>query len=133
MARSRTNSPATPAEGVAAAAAQRKARYYRLLYAEINARVRAERRVSQRNDLLNALSRAHLRFVAHEDLAGILADLAQTLLDLTGSELCVIGRCAPRPPWHRAQDEQLHILATAVQACRTTHLPATDDLAWEAG
>ncbi len=137
MARSRTNSPATPAEGVAAAAAQRKARYYRLLYAEINARVRAERRVSQRNDLLNALSRAHLRFVAHEDLAGILADLAQTLLDLTGSELCVIGEMrpgAPAGPGHRAQDEQLHILATAVQGMPhdATYQQLTT-LAWEAG
>jgi len=137
MARSRTNSPATPAEGVAAAAAQRKARYYRLLYAEINARVRAERRVSQRNDLLNALSRAHLRFVAHEDLAGILADLAQALLDLTGSELCVIGEMrpgAPAGPGHRAQDEQLHILATAVQGMPhdATYQQLTT-LAWEAG
>jgi signal transduction histidine kinase/ActR/RegA family two-component response regulator len=130
------STPSSSAESVVAAAAQRKARYYRLLYTEINERIRAERRASQRNDLLNALSRAHLRFVAHEEMAHVLADLARALLDLTGSEMCVIGEMRPGAPaaGRRAPDEQLHILATAVQGMPhdATYQQLTS-LAWEAG
>ena len=98
-------------ERVASIAAQRKSEYYHLLYSEINERQRAERRASQRNDLLNALSQAHLRFVAHQDLATILADLVRSLVDLTGSELCLIGEIR----LDATEDEPLHILATSAQ------------------
>ena len=98
-------------ERVASVAAQRKSEYYHLLYAEINERIRAERRASQRNDLLNALSQAHLRYVAHEDLPAILDDLIGALLDLTGSELCLIGEIR----LEAGEEARLHILATSAQ------------------
>ena len=117
-------------ERVASIAAQRKSQYYYLLYSEINERKRAEHRASQRNDLLNALSQAHLRFVAHQHLASILADLVSVLLDLTGSELGLIGEIR----LDSKDDEPLRLLATSALGApdEQTHRHFTR-MAYEAG
>ncbi len=96
-------------EGVASLAAQRKSEYYHLLYSEIEERKRAERRTGQRNDLLNALSQAHLRYVAQQELPAVLADLLHALLQLTGSELGLIGEIRAQA----APEQALHILASS--------------------
>lgn len=103
--------PFSSSERVASVAAQRKSQYYGLLYSEINERKRAERRASQRNDLLNALSQAHLRYVAHQDLTTILADLIRALLDLTDSDLGLIGEIR----LNGKDAEPLRILATSTR------------------
>src|SRR5215212_6273770 len=66
-------------------AADRKNQYYSLLYSEMAERKRAEDHLRRLNMLLQALSKAQLRYVAGTDLGSVFSGLLKTLLEVTQS------------------------------------------------
>src|SRR5215213_4640896 len=72
-------------ENSIARAADRKNQYYSLLYSEMAERKRVENHLRRLNLLLQALSKAQLRYVAGTDLESVFSGLLKTLLDVTQS------------------------------------------------
>ncbi|HXF64163.1 MAG TPA: ATP-binding protein [Caldilineaceae bacterium] len=79
------------ADSAASQAAERKSRYYSLLYREMAERKMAEEHLRQSNALLTALGQAQLRFVSGVELGVIFQDLLAALLAVTQSEIGLIG------------------------------------------
>ena len=71
-------------------AVERKSWYYSLLYAEMAERRRAEESLSKKDDLLDALSKAQFRYLSNVDLAVVLKELTDRLLEITESEYGLI-------------------------------------------